>query len=83
MVQYVNLENGVAPFMEDIDVSVTDATPSGICIGFYVTGGGNVAFVSNGTTVVLSSGDASYHPVRVTQFKNSGTTATGIKALYV
>ena len=83
MVQYLNAENGVAPFMEAIDVSSTDATPSGICIGFYVTGGGNVVFVSNGNTVTLAAGDASYHPVRVTQFKNSGTTATGIKALYV
>jgi hypothetical protein len=83
MVQYINKENGVGSFMEDIDVSVSDVNTSGICIGFYVTVGGDVTFVSDGSTITLTSGDLSYHPIRVTQFKNVGTDATGIKALYV
>lgn len=80
---FVQTENGVAPFIEAIDVSAADDTPTGTCIGFYVANEGDVAFVSNGVTVTLSVANNSYHPVQVTEFKNSGTTATGIFALYV
>ena len=83
MAQYANLENGVAPFWEAIDVSASNQTPSLTCIGFYVEGAGNVSFVSGGNTLTVAVADNSYHAGQISQFNTSGTTATGIYALYI
>lgn len=84
MPQYPSQENGVAPDWESIDVSASDDTPTENCIGFYVEVAGDVAFsTGNGTTVTVAVGDNSYHTANVKEFKNSGTTATGIFALII
>lgn len=83
MAQYANLDNGVAPFWEAIDVSAANQEPTGTCIGFYVEGAGDVAFVSGANTLTVAVAGNSYHSGQVSQFNTSGTTATGIYALYI
>jgi hypothetical protein len=53
--------------------------------GIYVGGGGhiNVVMALNSATVVFSSvAGGSLLPIRVTRVQNSGTTATGIVAVW-
>lgn len=83
MVQFARRENGAAPFWESIDVSTGDVTPSGVCIGFYVETSGVVSFNSNGATVTPDFAPNQFVSAQVEQFNQSGTTATGIYALYL
>lgn len=81
MAQYANLENGVAP----VWVATGDGnyTPSGTCIGFYVTSIGDVSFTSGGNTVTTTFASNQLVTAQVTSFLASGTTATGIYALII
>jgi len=83
MVQFARRENGAAPFWEAIDVSGGDVTPTGVCIGFYVTGAGDVAFTSKGTNLTITFAANQIVPAQVESFNQTGTTATGIYALYL
>lgn len=47
--------------------------------GFYVTGAGNVRYITvGGQTITKSCGAMSYHPVEIAKLFSTGTTATGI-----
>ena len=83
MAKYANLSNGVAPIWEPVDVSASNQIPPGTCIGFYVEGEGDVAFVSGPNTLTVAVASNSYHSAQISQFNTSGTTATGIYALYI
>ena len=83
MSKYANLSNGVAPIWQAIDVSASNVTPAGNCIGFYVEGAGDISFVSGPNTLTVAVAANSYHTAQVAQFNTSGTTATGIYALYI
>lgn len=57
--------------------------PLGLTRALFVGVGGNVAVVDlHGTVVTLASADSQYHPLRVARVLASGTTATGVVALY-
>lgn len=73
-----------------IDVTPSDSAdlPDGPCIGIWVTGGdGNIAYVtkdglSRTIPVKFSQTPSGIYPFRMRRIKATGTTATGIKALY-
>ena len=49
----------------------------------YVGGAGEIAVIdAAGNTVALRSGETQYHPISVRRVLQTGTTATGIVALY-
>jgi hypothetical protein len=57
--------------------------PGGATRGLFVGVGGSIAVRDlRGVDVVLVSGDAQYHPVRVRRVLASGTVASNIVALY-
>ncbi len=57
--------------------------PNGVTRALYVGAAGNVAVVDKfGNASVIISGPNQYHPVRVARVSSTGTTATGILALY-
>lgn len=67
-----------------VDVSggnVTPATPPRL---FYVGGAGDVVVIAadDSASVTITSGDNQYHPIEVKTFVQTGTTATGIVAVY-
>ena len=57
--------------------------PDGPCRGLHVGGAGTLR-VTDGTgrVVDLVSVEAQYHPIRVKRVHATGTTATGVVALY-
>lgn len=61
----------------------TESLPKGICRSLFV-GTAGVVQVRNlaGDVVAFQSQASQYHPVRVRQVLATGTTATGIVALY-
>lgn len=66
-------------------VSPSDAAdlPNGVCRSLYVAGAGVVILDDMaGNTVEIVSGDTQYHPIHVRRVRATGTTATGIVALY-
>jgi len=74
---------GVAPMWEAVDVSVTDYEPTRQVVGLYITGGGAVSFTSGGNDLTVTFGDNQFVTGNFTAVLNSGTTATGIYALYI
>lgn len=67
------------------DVAPSDGTdlPGGACLCLFVGGGGAVRIRAiDGSEATIHSADAQYHPVRAARILASGTTATGIVALY-
>lgn len=57
--------------------------PGGLTRGVFVGKGGDfVVTDAHGATMTFSSGDAQYHPLRVVRIHATGTTASGIVALY-
>jgi hypothetical protein len=57
--------------------------PRGVCRSLYVAGAGVVVLDDmGGETVELISGATQYHPIHVRRVRATGTTATGIVALY-
>ena len=57
--------------------------PGGLTRALFVgTSGSVVAQDRHGTTVTIASGASQYHPIRVARVLATGTTATGIVALY-
>jgi hypothetical protein len=55
----------------------------GVTRSIFVSGGGQLSvFDAHGQSVTLVSGDAQYHPIAVRRVCATGTTATGIIALY-
>lgn len=59
--------------------------PSGLCHSLHVGGAGNLSVYMgpNSTTAVTIVATAgSYHPIKVRRVLSTGTTATGIVALY-
>jgi hypothetical protein len=71
---------------DGLAVTPTDATalPGGICRGVFVGTGGNITGVTpSGATVVLTAVPANtVVPIDLSQIGATGTTATGILALY-
>lgn len=62
---------------EQINLSSGDVSPSKVCRGFYVeTGGaGDVEFTTrDGTKLVLSAAENTYHPWLVRTFHQTNTT---------
>ncbi len=64
-----------------VDVSAADKAVR--CKAFYVGTAGNISFVpaTGGNTISAMPVDKGYHPIEVSEFKNSGTTASDIYAL--
>lgn len=57
--------------------------PKGPCRSLYVGAGGALRLAdSEGTVIVIQSGAGQYHPLRAAQVFATGTTASGIVALY-
>jgi hypothetical protein len=57
--------------------------PGGVCRSIFVGVGGNVVLRDkHGHEVTLVSADSQYHPIRPARVLATGTTATGILALY-
>jgi hypothetical protein len=57
--------------------------PQGVCRSLFVGTAGTVVIDDrNGNTVELISAGSQYHPVFVRRVRATGTTATGIIALY-
>lgn len=74
---------GPATILKSVVPSDTADLPDGASRSLYVTGAGALSVVDTvGNTVTLVSGAGQYHPVRVARILASGTTATGIVALY-
>lgn len=72
------------PFQNGFAVTPADSDFAGgiQARGFYVTGAGNVTFVTvGGDTLTIACAANTYHPWSVKQIKTS-TTATGIVAGY-
>ena len=71
---------------DGLAVTPADATalPGGICRGIYATGAGNITGTTpSGATVVLTSVPANtVVPIDLSIIAATGTTATGILALY-
>lgn len=63
--------------------SNTDDLPAG-CRGLFITTGGNVALVGDDDVVATFAGvtDATFMPVGPKRVNSTGTSATGIIALY-
>lgn len=82
MAKFPRPDYGIAPAWRPVDVSEADYVVSGgHAVGFYVTGAGNVSFVSDGVTVTPTFAANQFVPARVTQINTSGTTATGLYIL--
>lgn len=76
----MNVPRDIVP----VTASDTDDLVDG-CIGLYVTVAGNVAVrtaTGGETTRTLAVAANSYHSLSVTRVLSTGTTATGIHALY-
>jgi hypothetical protein len=75
----------VGPADRFMTVTPNDASdlPNGLTRGVFVGVGGDFAAVDlYGNVVSFSSADAQYHPLRVKRIRATGTTASGIVALY-
>lgn len=78
--------NKISPAVRDIavDISGGDQTLSEACRAIYVGGAGNIALRLAGATAdstyAVTAG--STIPISVKIFRQTGTTATGVKALY-
>lgn len=79
---------GVNPQTERTGLAVTPADgtdlPNGPCRGIYVTGAGNVnvQLAGGGTAVLTGLSAGQIVEVTVSRILSTGTTATGIYALY-
>lgn len=57
--------------------------PDGLTRSLYVTGGGTLSVLDRfGNVATLLSGSGQYHPIRIVRVLATGTTASGILALY-
>jgi hypothetical protein len=57
--------------------------PEGMARSLYVSGAGAVALLdATGARAVIQSAGCQYHPIHVTRVLASGTTATGLVAIY-
>jgi len=75
--------SGPAGRVEPVTPSDAADLPQGPARSFYVTGAGVVMFHDHlGQARELVSGDNQYHPLRIRRVLATGTTATGILALY-
>jgi len=83
MSNYAQTEHGVAPHWEAVDVSGGNQTPTGTCIGFYVSVAGDVAFQSKGTTLTVAFADNQFVTAQVEAFIQTGFTATGVYSIYI
>lgn len=64
-------------------VTPSDATIFEVCRGLYVGTGGNLAVrMADGETITFTNVLAGIFPIQVDQVRSTGTTATGIIALY-
>lgn len=69
--------------LEAVTPSDTDDLAAGPTRALYVGGAGSVAVMDRtGAVVAIESAACQYHPIRVARVLSSGTTATGIVALY-
>ncbi|WP_333835073.1 spike base protein, RCAP_Rcc01079 family [Rubrimonas sp.] len=77
-----SVEGPVDYFSQVIPNDLIDL-PLGLTRGIFVGQSGVfVAMDRHGTTVAFDSADAQYHPLRVRRVLATGSTATGIVALY-
>ncbi len=58
--------------------------PRGTCIAMFIGVAGNIVFTpeAGGTNVTLAVAASQYLPIRASRILSTGTTATGIHALY-
>jgi len=57
--------------------------PGGPCRSLYVGGAGTLRIIAiDGREATLQSGPCQYHPIQARRVMTSGTTATGVVALY-
>lgn len=74
---------GPASRLSAIAPSDSDDLPFGICRSLDVGNAGDVVVRdAHGNQVTIASGPGQYHPVQVTRVLSSGTTASGLIALY-
>jgi hypothetical protein len=74
---------GPAHAMSAVNPSDDADLPRGPTRGLFVGGAGDLVIRdAEGSEVVLVSGAAQYHPISIVRVLASGTTATGIVALY-
>ena len=74
---------GPAATLIAVTPSDTADLPSGVTRAVHVGNAGTLAVLdTKGNTAILQSLDGQYHPVRVRRILATGTTATGIVALY-
>lgn len=76
--------DGAAPFVAAVAVTASDATIIPETDSLFVGSNGNLAVeMDDGNTITLAVTTASpYHNLRVRRVLATGTTATGIVALY-
>jgi hypothetical protein len=77
--------SAIGPATRLAAVSPNDAAalPAGPCRSLFVSVGGSLTIVDLwGTVVTMSSGNNQYHPIQVSQVRATGTSASGILALY-
>jgi hypothetical protein len=75
----------IGPASRLVAVEPSDDTdlPDGIARSLFVGTAGDIELIdASGGQVRLSSGSSQYHPVRVRRILATGTTASGIIALY-
>lgn len=76
-------QSGPARFLLPVVPDDAANLPNGGARSLYVAGAGTLSVVdAAGTVVEIVSGAAQYHPIRVVRVRATGTTATGIVALY-
>lgn len=74
---------GPATGLSPVTPSDTADLPDGATRSLFVGTAGSVAVLDmQGNPATLTSGPSQYHPVRVQRVLATGTTATGIVALY-
>ncbi len=74
-----------APAQRLVAVTPDDATDfaEGLSRGLFVGGAGSVSVQdAHGNIADLESSAGQYHPIRVIRVRSTGTTATGLVALY-
>lgn len=77
--------SSTGPAVNFIDVIPDDELPleKGVCRGLFVGIAGTLVVADhNDNTVTLHTGGSQYHPLRVARVLATGTSASGIIALY-
>lgn len=75
--------NGPADKLVPVAPSDSTDLPEGVTRGLFVASGGALAVQDAfGNVATIVSGAGQYHPIRVQRVHATGTTASGIVALY-